>query len=380
MVNESDQDILLYAVGDVGPDRDDPDTIFQHAAGVLRRGDITFCQLEVNISNRGIVGNQGFSGSRDPVTAVAIKNAGFNVVSFASNHCLDAGIYAFLDTIDHLKEQGLRVIGVGRNIEEARKPEIIECKDTKIAFLAYNSVLREGYWANEKRPGCTPIRVWTVYESIDEHQPGLPSRMTHTFPHRDDLKAMVNDVKKAKTQADLVVVSMHCGIRMMPAAIAEYQIDIAHAAIDAGADLILQHHAHMQRGIEIYSDKVIFYGLGNFAVEIFFMTKEWTQSTMGKDDIKYLNPEWNPPYPDYPSYSFPPDSRKTVVAKCVINNKKIKKVSFLPAYINNQAEPEILSPDDERFGEVVKYIEKITRDQDLETNYTVDGNEVIMHK
>lgn len=380
MVNRSDKDILLYAVGDVGPDRSDPDTIFKHATNVLSQGDITFCQLEVNISNRGIVGNQGFSGSRDPNTSVAIKNAGFNVVSFASNHCLDAGLNAFFDTIDNLKEQGLRVIGVGKNIEEARKPEIIECKDTKIAFLAYNSVLREGYWADNKRPGCAPLRVWTIYESIDDHQPGLPSRRTHTFPHRDDLKAMVSDVKKAKSQADLVVVSMHCGIRMMPAEISDYQFDIAHAAVDAGADLILQHHAHMQRGIEIYHDKVIFYGLGNFAVEIFFMTKEWATSGMGKDDIKYLNPAWNPPYDDYPSYSFPPDSRKTVIAKCIINNKEIKKVSFLPAYINNQAEPEILKTDDERFGEVVRYIEMITRDQGLDTHYTVDGNEVIIHR
>jgi hypothetical protein len=380
MINRSDMDIVLYAVGDVGPDRANPDTIFKHATNVLSQGDITFCQLEVNISNRGIVGNQGFSGSRDPETAGAIKDAGFNIISFASNHCLDAGITAFLDTIDNLKKQGLRVIGVGKNIEEARRPEIIEVKDTKIAFLAYNSVLREGYWAEDNRPGCAPIRVWTFYEPIDPHQPGLPSRMTHTFPHRDDLKAMVADVKKAKSQADLVVVSMHCGLRMMPAAIAEYQIDIAHAAINAGADLILQHHAHMQRGIEIYSDKVIFYGLGNFAVEVYFMTKEWAASTMGKEDIEYLNPEWNPPYPDYPSYPFPPDSRKTVIAKCIVNNKEIKRVSFLPAYINNQAQPEVLAPDDERFSEVVRYMEKITRDQGIDTRYTIDGNEVIIHK
>ena len=99
---------------------------------------------------------------------------------------------------------------------------------------------------------------------------------------------------------------------------------------------------------------------------------------MGKEDIKYLNPDWNPPYPDYPSYSFPPDSRKTVIVKCIINNKEIKKVSFLPAYINKQAEPEILSKDDERFGEVVKYIEDITGEAGLDTTYTIDGNEVVV--
>jgi hypothetical protein len=380
VVSRADTDITLYAVGDVGPDRANPGTIFKHVTGVLSRGDIAFCQLEVNISNRGVVGCQGTSGTRDPQTAVAIKEAGFNVVSFASNHCLDAGYQAFFDTMDYLKEQGLRVIGVGRNIEEARRPAIIECKDTKIAFLAYNSVLREGYWAENNKPGCAPIRVWTIYESLDHHQPGLPCRMIHTFPYGNNLKAMVEDVKKAKSQADLLVVSMHCGIRMKPAVIAEYQMAIAHAAIDAGADLIIQHHAHMLRGIEVYCGKLIFYGLGNFAVEVYFMTEEWAASCAGKEDIKYLNPDWKPPYPDYPSYPFPPDSRKAIIAKCTINNKEITKVSFIPAYINKQGEPEILVPEDERFGEVVKYMEDITKDQGLGTTYTINRDEVIIDK
>jgi poly-gamma-glutamate synthesis protein (capsule biosynthesis protein) len=155
---------------------------------------------------------------------------------------------------------------------------------------------------------------------------------------------------------------------------------MAHAAIDAGADLILQHHAHMLRGIEVYSDKVIFYGLGNFAEEVYFMTEEWVQSTKGQEDIKYLNPDWNPPYLDYPSYPFPPDSRKTIIAKCTINNKEINRLSFLPAYINNKAEPEILTPENGRFGEVVRCMEEITEDQGLATRYTVDGDEVIVHK
>jgi hypothetical protein len=387
MVNRADTDILLYAVGDVGPDRANPDTIFQHVTDVLRRGDIASCQLEVMISHRGMVAvgpQAGFvgpkGGTRDPQTAVAIKDAGFNVVSFASNHCLNAGYEAFFDTIDNLKEQGLWVIGVGRNIEEARRPAIIEVKGTRIAFLAYNSVLQDGFWAEDNRPGCAPIRVWTLYEPLDPHQPGLPSRKTHTFPYTDDLKAMVEDIKRAKVQADLVIVSMHCGIRMMPAVIAEYQVAMAHAAIDAGADLTLQHHAHMLRGIEVYSDKVIFYGLGNFAEEVYFMTEEWAQSTKGKEDIKYLNPDWNPPYPDYPSYPFPPDSRKTIIVKCTINNKEINRLSFLPAYINNKAEPEILAPENGRFGEVVRYMEEITEDQGLATKYTIDGDEVIVHK
>ena len=376
MSHKADGDIVLYAAGDVGPDRADPGSIFNHVTGVLSHGDIAFCQLEVNLSRRG-VGPLGQENARDPKIAAAIKEAGFNVVSFASNHCLDTGLDAFLDTIDNLKKQRLAVIGVGRNIEEARTPAIIECKDTKVAFLAYNSILKKDYWAEQNRPGCAPLRAWTLYEQIEPDAPGTPCR-THTFPYKDDLKAMAADIRKAKSQADLIIVSMHCGIHFAPAIIAEYQREIAHAAIDSGADLILQHHAHILKGIEIYAGKVIFYGLCNFALEVHFMTKEFTQSTRFKEVEKNLKPDWNPPYPDYPSYPFHPDSRKTLLAKCVISKRGINKVSFLPVYINKQGEPEILSPADERFGEVVRYMEEITRDQDMDTEFIIEGDEVII--
>ena len=378
MVNKSGEDMVLYAVGDIGPDRADPGSIFKHVTGVLKQGDIAFCQLEINLSHRG-VGPLGKENARDPKIATAIKDAGFNVVSFASNHCLDTGLDAFLDTIDNLKKQRLPVIGVGRNIEEARRPAIIECRGTKIALLAYNSILKKDYWAESDRPGCAPLRAFTLYEQIEPDQPGTPCRI-HTFPHRGDLKAMVEDIKKAKSQADLVIVSMHCGIHFTPAVIAEYQKELAHIAIDSGADLILQHHAHILKGIEVYSGKVIFCSLSNFALEVHFMTKEFVSSPSFQEMRKYLNPDWNPPYPDYPSFPFPPDSRKTILAKCIISNKKINKVSFLPVIINKQGEPEILASGDERFGEVVRYIEEITRDQGLDTKYTIDGDEVIISR
>jgi poly-gamma-glutamate capsule biosynthesis protein CapA/YwtB (metallophosphatase superfamily) len=374
--NNSEKDVIIYAVGDIGPDRADPGSIFRHVSGVLRQGDIAFCQLEINLSDRG-VGPLGKENARDPKIAAAIKEAGFNMVSFASNHCMETGPDAFFDTIANLKKQGLPVIGVGSNVEEARRPAVVECRDTKIAFLGYNSIARAEHFADVDRPGCAPIRAWTLYEPLEPTQPGTPAR-AHSFPYRDDIKTMMTDVSKAKAQADLVVVSMHSGVHMTPALIAEYQIDMAHAAIDAGADLILQHHAHILKGIEVYGGKVIFYGLGNFAIEVHFMTREWAEIPDVKEIRRSLNPDWNPPYTDYPSFPFPPDSRKTMLAKCTIANKEIRRVSFLPVIVNKHGEPEILIPDDERFGEVVSYMADITRDQGLDTRFTVDGDEVII--
>ena len=146
--------IILYCAGDVGPNRDDPDSMFRAVAPLLKEGDIGFCQLELNFSTRGTPLPQArLPMKADPAGARAIGDAGFHVVSFASNHCMDWGRDAFFDTIDALKKEKLAVIGVGENIVEARKPAVLDCKGTRIAFLAYNSVLPMAYWAEEESPG-----------------------------------------------------------------------------------------------------------------------------------------------------------------------------------------------------------------------------------
>jgi hypothetical protein len=65
--------------------------------------------------------------------------------------------------------------------------------------------------------------------------------------------------------------------------------------------------------------------------------------------------------------------------KCVISNGAIKSISFLPTYVNKKtSQPEILTSKDERFGKVVRYIEDVTRNQALDTRYTVRGDEVVL--
>lgn len=374
MLKENDE-VVLYAVGDVAPYRDDPASIFEPVKDVIGRADIAFCQLEINLSRRGTPLPQARLAMRaDPETARAIREAGFSIVSFASNHCMDWGRDAFSDTIEALKAQGLSVIGVGQNIDEARRPAIVECKGTRLAFLSYNSILPYGYWAEPDRPGCAPMRGLTLYEQIEHDQPGTPCRI-HTFPHREDLEAMVADIQRAKAEADLIVLSLHWGIHFIPAIIADYQREVARAAIDAGADLILGHHAHILKGAEVYNGKVIFYSLCNFALDL-SPTKDMLESKRHQE-IAVLNPGWQPD-PEYPTYYMPPDSRRTIIVKAAIAGGKITRVSFLPTYINKQSQPEVLDTGDSRFQEVAAYMEKITRDQQLNAAYLVEGDEIII--
>lgn len=368
-------DLVLYAVGDIAPDRQDPDSIFQKVAEILNQGDIVFGQLEAVLSERGIPLPQARLVCRaKPQVAHALKQAGFDVISFASNHCMDLGREAFYDTLNLLNEAGLAVIGAGRNIAQARQPAIIERNGTRVAFLGYNTILPQAYWAEADRPGCVPMRAFTVYEQIEHDQPGTPCHI-HTYPHREDLKALENDVRQAKSRADIVIVSIHWGIHFVPAVIADYQRDVARAAIDAGADLVLGHHAHILKGIEVYKGKVIFYSLCNFAIDL--AAPQELLERPRHQEIAKLNPDWKPD-PKYPTYFMPPDSRKTLTVKCDVTNRKIRSVSFLPTIINQHSQPKVLSARDPQFHQVIHYMEEITRDQNLAAEFRVQNNAVVI--
>lgn len=390
MSSNLDDTIVFYAAGDIAPFREDTSTIFRHVKPIIEKGDLAFCQLEALISDRGIrlphknpvahVDGKPFM-HQDVHLAKAIKNAGFGVVSFASNHCLDLGYDAFFDTIDAVKKEGMYMIGVGANIEEARKPAIIERKGIKIAFLGYNSILDLGYWATPSKPGCAPLRGITVYEPLEPSQPGRPAKIL-TYPLREDLEAMIADIEKVRSQADIVIVSQHCGIHFVPAAIADYQKDLAHVAIDSGADLVLQHHSHILKGIEVYKGKAIFYSLCNFALELPYNKNLHKKPPNLEEVVKWeMHPDylpWAKYDPSCPTFPFHPDARLSLIVKCIISDKKFRRVAFLPVYINNQAEPEVQTKNDKKFHEIIKYIEDISRSERLATKYTVSGDEVII--
>jgi len=372
----SDQEkIMMLAAGDVCINREDPDSIFAHVTPTIKAADIAFCQLETTLSERGIPFPQGRVPARShPKNGAAIKNAGFNVVSFASNHAMDMGPDAFFDTIEVMRKLGIELIGVGRNIEEARKPQIVNCKGTRVAFLSYNSILPMGYWAEAKRPGCAPLRGWTFYEQVEHDQPGTPARV-HSFAHEEDKAAMIEDIKKAKAQADLLMVSMHWGIHFVEAEIAAYQKELGYAAIDAGADIILGHHAHILKAIEFYKGKPIIYSLANFAFDQ-VMSQEALNSKRWRE-LMALNPSWTID-PRYKAYPFPADSRMGMACKITISRKQIERLSFLPLMINEDSEPCFFRQKDKEFQDVLKYMEKITRAAQIKTRYTIEGEEVVV--
>lgn len=367
-----DQDKILFrAVGDIRIDRDDPDSLMCHVAPTLKKSDLMFGQLEASYSTQGQIAVNLTPGFRaDPSNVPAIARAGFSVISVASNHSADYGHECFMDTIKYLNENGIRVIGGGKNIAAARTPAVFDIKGTKIALLAYNAILQPGYEARENTPGMAPLRVKTFYEQLD-WQPGTPAKVW-TIADPKDVDAIVEDVKKARSLADIVVVNIHWGVHYLVGHVAMYQTDVGHKVIDAGADILLGEHAHNINSIEMYKGKPIFYSLGNFAFDY--------RTPQEHADDPYIKAQ-NELYklhtdPKFAITQFPAVSRAEIILNFQIANKKVERISFLPVMANVEGQPEIVSPDSEEGRQVVALQRELCKDYN--TELTVEGDEVVL--
>jgi len=156
--------------------------------------------------------------------------------------------------------------------------------------------------------------------------------------------------------------------------IADYQRDVGRAAIDAGADVILGHHAHILKGVDVYKGKPIFYSLCNFAMDLHMDEKH--ARSKGFREIQKLHPEWEPNFGI--TYNFPPDSRHSAIVKCVLTRGERARISVLPVFIGPMSQPEILQASDRRFDEVRAYLERHTVSQGLNARYVVAGDELLL--
>jgi poly-gamma-glutamate synthesis protein (capsule biosynthesis protein) len=334
--------------------------------------------MESPLSNRGIPQLVPHVPVRFPeknISALTKEGAGFDVMSFACNHAMDYGEEAFFDTIDLLTKNGITVVGAGKNIKEARKPIVLERKGITVGFLAYLSILSTGLEAEEEFPGCVPLRSSHFYKQWD-FQPGTPPIIITQLlsEHR---AAMEEDIEQLRPQVNVLVVSHHAGVHFVPAMIAQYQKEAAYAAIDTGADLVLQHHAHILKGIEMYKGKAIFYGLGNFAME---QVKVYAgDRTAGDPDFRRLREIYKvKPIPGYEKYRYHFDALKTIIAKVYIEDKEIQKVTYIPCHITPDIEPEVVGRKDPRAQQVFNYVQEISDSEGLNVHFSWDGDEVLI--
>lgn len=215
-------------------------------AGILDEGlrneiasaDIFMANEEFPFSDRGSAAEDKQYTFRLPPSRLHImQEIGPDIVTLANNHILDYGTDALLDTCALLDEAGIRRVGAGAGLEEAKKLEVMEVRGKRIGFLAASRVI--------------PVSSWTVGKS----HPGVLT----TY----DPAILLGEIQAAQDLCDYLVVYIHWGIERNTKP-EEYQRTLARQYIDAGADLVVGSHPHVLQGIEYYKGKPILYSLGNF--------------------------------------------------------------------------------------------------------------------
>lgn len=198
---------------------------------------VVFGNLEGPLTERGAAEQDKTYVFRSPPQKVsqALKAAGFNVVSLANNHTLDYGAEGLTQTMEALDAAGIAHAGAGATLDQARQPVIVEAGGKRIAILAYSLTLPESFYAQANKAGTA-------------------------FGHEAVVR---RDIAAARRQADIVLVSFHWG-QEGKTALRDYQVQLGHAAIDAGAAAVIGHHPHILQAVEHYKDGVILYSLGNF--------------------------------------------------------------------------------------------------------------------
>jgi poly-gamma-glutamate capsule biosynthesis protein CapA/YwtB (metallophosphatase superfamily) len=236
----------------------------------LRKADLVFCNLECLLCtppSGHSHSNEGFFVDPD-VGAKVLMDAGIGVVGIANNVHYGEPIHG---SIMQLDRTGVLHTGAGKNLEAARAPVIIERAGVRFGFLQRSSV----YWptnheARKDGVGIAVIKGHTAYQiptsrlkpdSYPPNRPGVPPEII-TWADAAYLAEFKEDIAALRPQVDVLVASCHWGLDHE---VLHYMTEIAHGAIDAGADIVVGHGPHYCLPIEVYKGKPVFYSLCNLS-------------------------------------------------------------------------------------------------------------------
>lgn len=284
----------------------------------ISQGDARFFNLEVTVNKDCYAGF--FSGGTwlrtDKKVLDSLSRFGFNLTTFANNHCLDYGHNGLMQTLENLDNTEYIHAGVGRNLREASSPKYLDLKEGRVALIACSMDFAPGALAGEQsrllpgRPGVNGLRIKTtlVVEEEDikalkkiadktginiSRDANIKSGYVHPLPEGKfvlndmnfevgeapgikgeiesaDMARIERAIEEAAFFADYVIVTFHSHDRHfedinIPA---KYIEDFAHRCIDCGAHAIIGHGPHLIRPFELYKERPIFYSLGDFLLQL----------------------------------------------------------------------------------------------------------------
>src|SRR3954462_6252946 len=262
----------LMLLGDVNlMNIQNPVMPFRIVGPELRDADLVFANLECclyRLQEGHTVEHEGFFADPE-IAGEALRAAGITAVGIANN--VNYGAAAILGSIAELDRLGIAHTGAGANLEAASEPAILASGGSRIGFVQRSSV----YWptnheATATGAGIAVLRGHTAYqvpmhktrpEIPPMNRPGVPPEVI-TWADRAYLHAFADQIAALRRETDLVVASCHWGLGEE---VLDYITEIAHAAIDSGADIVVGHGPPYSLPVEVYRSKPIFYGLGSFS-------------------------------------------------------------------------------------------------------------------
>jgi len=227
--------------------------LFADVADVFHHADFGFVNLETPVAPEHSHGTKAFLFDAPIALIDALKTSGIKIVSSANNHMMDQGWTGFAETREHLRAEGMLFAGTGDTAQQSWQPVIVEANGIKVGWLGMTRWLN-GYRNPDKDD--QPHVNFFPYPHDSGGAPGM------------DESGLLEAIKQARTQCDLLVISIHWGVEYAPAPLPE-DVDTAHKMLEAGASVIVGHHPHVLQPVETYRtsdgrDTVIFYSLGNF--------------------------------------------------------------------------------------------------------------------
>ncbi len=290
----------------------------------LKEADAVFANAEFSTpkSNTSVAAGRGYVTAVRPDTLKEFADLNIKLVSLANNHSGDFGIEGMRNTLEAADKHGLIVGGLANSLDEVRMPNFYDTPSGRIGFVTATATRADVFMASNAgngvpaRPGVNPLRWREQYKVSSEQYKQLekisadlgltesneqgrniegfenPDSNTLIFgslfeknltfykneqtqfktqANENDLNALKDSIRDAKFRSDFVFLNIHSheGINAnwYDDEPADFFVEAAHTAIEAGADLVIGHGAHFMRGIETYQGKKIFYNLGSLMME-----------------------------------------------------------------------------------------------------------------
>src|SRR5579864_2620919 len=177
-----------------------------------------------------------------------------NLVALSNNHAWDLGAPGIVGTIEEARRYNLTVAGTGRSLADAAAPAYLDTENGRVALVAAAcGALQDAAVAAADRPGVNALRVSGTGDVAPE-----------------DSGRILAAIREAESRAKYVVVYLHnhCFDTSHPFTHPAWLTAWTHLTIDAGASVFVTHGAPGLQGVEVYRNRPIFYGLGNFVFQV----------------------------------------------------------------------------------------------------------------